>query len=57
LREISGNIIFWYNRCEAVDFSLLPVLELGKTKVGPGSEDMSQALQDLNHDGTFDSGH
>jgi hypothetical protein len=53
LREMSGNVMFWYTCCEHVGFSLIPVLDLGKTKLEPGSESMSQALQGLNQDGTF----
>jgi hypothetical protein len=50
---MSGRITFRYTCCEALDYYFLSILNLGKTKLIPGSEAMNQALTGHKEDGVF----
>jgi hypothetical protein len=50
---MSGSITFRYTCCGALDYYFLPILDLGKTKLIPGSEGMNQALTGHKKDGVF----
>jgi hypothetical protein len=48
---MSGSITFRYTCCEALDYYFLPILDLGRTKLIPVSEDMNQGLTGHKQDG------
>jgi len=50
---MSGSIAFRYTCCEALDYYFLPILNLGKTKLIPGSEGMTQLPTGHKQDGVF----